>query len=370
MDDYRGAMARASRVLLVWLSLALSLAGGRAALAHQTNLTNAEVAVAGAGRLVSYRLTVSAHDLAVAVGIPTDLVTPLPIREFAQRRNAIAAYLQSGLLVDSDAGPCAPEGPEFDFVDFPLNLDLIVTFDCAAPITTLKVTYLLFFELDENHRALGKLLHGGETIPFVFDRRATEAAFELSKGQAGGSRLVSFGRIFILGVEHILVGVDHILFLLALLIVNARLISVVKVVTAFTLAHSVTLALAWYGIVDLPGRLVESAIAFSIGFVAVSNLIGRTVSHRWLLAGAFGLVHGLGFFGALGDLGLAESDAVTTLLAFNLGVEAGQLAIVALVFPLLFLWVRQTWYRRSAQAASLLILSVAAWWIVERALLL
>ncbi len=153
------------------------------------------------------------------------------------------------------------------------------------------------------------------------------------------------------------------------MIVNARLLAVVKVVTAFTLAHSVTLALAWYGLVDLPGRLVESAIAFSIGFVAVSNLIGRDFSHRWLLAGAFGLVHGLGFYGALGDLGLAEADAATTLLAFNLGVEAGQLAIVALVYPLLFLWVRQAWYRRSAQAASLLILAVAAWWIVERALL-
>ena len=359
-------MIRAPRVLLIALGVALLLTAGRAGLAHQTNLTSAEVSVAGP--LVTYRLTVSAHDLAVAVGIPTDLVTPLPIREFALRRDAIAAYLQSGLLVDGDAGPCAPEEPEFDFVDFPLNLDLIVTFDCAAPIARLEVTYLLFFEIDDSHRALGNLRQGERKIPFAFDAGTTEAAFDLS-GAADDGALAAFARIFILGIEHILIGVDHILFLLALLIVNARLLAVVKVVTAFTLAHSVTLALAWYGVLDLPGRLVESAIAFSIGFVAVSNLIGRDFSHRWLLAGAFGLVHGLGFYGVLGDLGLAQSDAVTTLFAFNLGVEAGQLAIVALAYPLLFLWVRQPWYRRSAQTASLLILAVAAWWILERALL-
>ena len=360
-------MRRWPGVLPILLGAALLLAAGGAASAHQTNLTSAEVTVSGP--TVSYRLTVSAHDLAVAVGIPTDLVTPLPIRDFVLRRDAIAAYVQGGLLIDGDAGPCAPEEPEFDFIDFPLNLDLVVAFDCGAPVTRLEVTYLLFFELDESHRALGNLLHGGRSFPFVFERTATEAAFDLSGARPAASGLVSFARIFILGVEHILIGADHILFLLALLIVNTRLLPVIKVVTAFTLAHSVTLALAWYGVIDLPGRLVESAIAFSIGFVAVSNLIGRDFSHRWLLAGAFGLVHGLGFYGVLGDLGLAGSDAVTTLLAFNLGVEAGQLAIVALAYPLLSLCTRQTWYRRSAQAASLLILAVAAWWIIERAVL-
>lgn len=360
-------MTRAPLVLLAFLSLVLSAMPERAGFAHQTNLTSAEVSVAGS--LVRYRLTVSAHDLAVALGIPTDLVTPLPIRDFTQRRDAVAAYLQNGLLLDGDAGPCAPDEPEFDFVDFPLNLGLTVTFDCTAPVSKLKVTYLLFFELDESHRALGQVLAAGRKIPFVFHGGATEAVFELEGARSERSGLVSFARIFILGVEHILIGVDHILFLLALLIVNARLLNLVKVVTAFTLAHSVTLALAWYGVIDLPGRLVESAIAFSIGFVAVSNLIGGNFSHRWLLAGAFGLVHGLGFYGVLGDLGLAQADAVTTLLAFNLGVEAGQLAIVALAYPLLLLWTRQAWYLRSAQAASLLILAIAAWWVVERALL-
>ena len=345
----------------------LAVAGAPGALAHQTNLTSARVTVEGPK--VRYRLTVSAHDLALAVGIPTDLTTPLPMRDFALRRAEIAAYLQNGLLIDSQAGACAPEEPEFDFVDFPLNLDLVLTFDCAEAVEELKIAYFLFFELDESHRAVGKVIREPENLAFVFDSGATEVAFDLSETPSAGAWLVSFLRIFILGVEHILIGIDHVLFLLALLIVNARLLAVVKVVTAFTLAHSVTLALAWYGLLDLPTRLVESAIAVSIGFVAVSNLVGRDFSHRWVLAGAFGLVHGLGFYGVLSDLGLAGADAVTTLLAFNLGVEAGQLAIVALAYPLLLLWVRQSWYRRSAQAASLAILGIAGWWVLERAFL-
>lgn len=360
-------MKRSGFLQLLALCALLLTAGDPVAFAHQTNLTSARVSVEGP--TVRYRLTVSVHDLALAVGIPTDLVTPLPMRDFALRRAEIAVYLQKGLLIDSQAGACAQEEPEFDFVDFPLNLDLLLTFDCAGPVEELTIGYFLFFELDESHRAVGKVIREQEDLTFVFDSGTTELRFDLSKAPSAGAWLVSFLRIFILGVEHILTGIDHLLFLLALLIVNARLLAVVKVVTAFTLAHSVTLALAWYGWLDLPARLVESAIAFSIGFVALANLIGRDFSHRWLLAGAFGLVHGLGFYGVLRDLGLAQADAVTTLLAFNLGVEAGQLAIVALVYPLLLLWVRQVWYRRSAQAASLAILAVAGWWIVERAFL-
>lgn len=352
--------------LLPFLALWALLAAADAS-AHQTNLTSARVSVEGP--TVRYRLTVSAHDLALAVGIPTDLATPLPMRDFALRRAEIAAYLQNGLLIDSQAGACAPEEPEFDFVDFPLNLDLVLTFDCAGPVEELRIGYFLFFELDESHRAVGKLVRSEDDLAFVFDSGQTELVFDLSEGASAGAWLASFLRIFLLGVEHILIGFDHVLFLLALLIVNARLLAVVKVVTAFTLAHSITLALAWYGLLDLPARLVESAIAVSIGFVALSNLVGRDFSHRWLLAGAFGLVHGLGFYGVLGDLGLDRSDALTTLLAFNLGVEAGQLAIVALVYPLLLLWARQAWYRRSAQAASLAILAVAGWWVLERTFL-
>jgi hydrogenase/urease accessory protein HupE len=191
-----------------------------------------------------------------------------------------------------------------------------------------------------------------------------EVAVDQPRPEVG--RLELFRRIFWLGVEHILSGYDHLLFLLALLIVAPRLWQTVKVVTAFTLAHSLTLALAWFDLLTIPTRLVESLIAFSIAYVALENILGRGLSRRWLVAGGFGLIHGLGFYTVLRELDLASGDTVTTLLAFNLGVETGQLAVVALLYGPLVWWARQAWYRRSARAGSAVILLVASWWMIER----
>lgn len=355
-------------IATVLLGALLFVSGGGVLLAHQTNLTTGEVTLSGTE--VRYRLTVSAHDMAVAVGIPTDLVTPLALEDVTGKREAIAHYVRERLLIEGDGKTCKVAEPEFDFTEFPLLFDLRLSYGCPAPPRILRINYLLFFDIDEQHRSLGQLITDAGEEPFLFDRSLTEVEFELAAPAPQLSPLLRFAHTFILGVEHILIGYDHILFLLALLIVNARLLNVIKVVTAFTLAHSLTLALAWYGILDLPPRLVESAIALSIAYVAVSNLFGRNFSHRWLLAGAFGLVHGLGFYGVLSDLGLAEAHVISTLLAFNLGVEVGQLLIVGLAFLPLTWWMRQPWYSTSAKAASATILAVAAWWVVERTLVI
>jgi hypothetical protein len=104
----------------------------------------------------------------------------------------------------------------------------------------------------------------------------------------------------------------------------------------------------------------------SIAFVAIENIVSQRFGHRWLLAGGFGLVHGLGFYSALRDLGLGQTDMATTLLAFNLGVEAGQIAVITMVYGPLILWRRQQWFQPSARACSVIILLVASWWIFER----
>ena len=127
--------------------------------------------------------------------------------------------------------------------------------------------------------------------------------------------------------------------------------------------------MAWFGFIDLSPRLVEVAIALSIAYVAAENLMDRGRGRRWLVAGVFGLVHGLGFFRALKDLGLASDDALTTLLAFNLGVEAGQLAFVAAIFAPLA-WSRdRAWFPMAARAVSAAVLVTALWWGAERALM-
>jgi hydrogenase/urease accessory protein HupE len=177
-----------------------------------------------------------------------------------------------------------------------------------------------------------------------------------------------------LGIEHILSGVDHLLFVLALLMLCRGTMQLVKTITAFTVAHSITLALATLGIVQVPQRPVEAVIALSIVFVASEiahegqGRAGWTRRWPWLVAFSFGLLHGFGFAGALREVGLPEQAIPLALLCFNLGVEVGQLTFLAVALPLL------AWLRRSALAQTAWawrlpaygIGCVAAFWTIER----
>ena len=143
---------------------------------------------------------------------------------------------------------------------------------------------------------------------------------------------------------------------------------VVKVVTAFTLAHSITLSLAALQVISLPSRLVESAIAASVVLAALNNLRGTIESRRWVVAFAFGLIHGFGFASVLTDLGLPQGALVLALVGFNLGVEVGQLAIVAVFLPLAFSLRRTRFYRIGVlKAGSVVVALLAGWWFVQRA---
>jgi hypothetical protein len=181
-------------------------------------------------------------------------------------------------------------------------------------------------------------------------------------------------------LRHILIGYDHILFLLALLMsvmlrlarggveLRRALVELATVVSAFTLGHSITLALAALGVVDPPSRLVESLIAASVVLAALNNVVPLVQRRLWLFALGFGLVHGFGFAGVLRDLGLPDQSLLVALFGFNLGVEAGQLAIVALFVPLIFAIERLDLYPRLVmRVGSSAIAILALVWLVERA---
>ncbi|MEO6235739.1 MAG: HupE/UreJ family protein [Vicinamibacterales bacterium] len=174
-----------------------------------------------------------------------------------------------------------------------------------------------------------------------------------------------------LGFTHILPkGLDHILFVIGLFLLTTRTRSMLVQVSAFTIAHSITLALTMYGLASLPSRVVETGIALSIGYIAIENLFTREVGRfRPLVVFGFGLLHGMGFAGVLTELGLPRSEFVTALLTFNLGVEAGQLAIILLAFAAVAYWRRDgAVYRRFiVQPASVLIALAGAYWTVLRA---
>lgn len=198
----------------------------------------------------------------------------------------------------------------------------------------------------------------------------SEAAGAGAQGADGGRPSYSFWGFLKLGVEHILTGYDHLLFLLGLLVACRRFSTAAKIVTCFTLAHSLTLGLAALEVVSLPGRVVEPLIAASIVFVGVENIVRRgEPGWRWALTFALGLVHGFGFAGALREAGLGAGGAalLVPLFSFNLGVELGQVAVAALLLPLLWkLRDLPAFERHGRTALSAAVALAGAYWLVTR----
>jgi hydrogenase/urease accessory protein HupE len=221
------------------------------------------------------------------------------------------------------------------------HLNASLTFTSPQALEVLLVESRLFHETNPWHKDLCSLSwNGAEDVPHVFEGAETRWLFE----PAHVRRPTVFATFVRLGVEHILTGYDHLAFLLALLVASRRVRTLVAVVTAFTLAHSVTLASAALGWVELPPRFIELAIALSIAYVGSENLLRRDPRNPWFEAFAFGLLHGLGFAGFLGDALAGEPLILTALVGFNLGVELGQLAVVLACVALFFL-VFLRWHR-------------------------
>ncbi len=215
----------------------------------------------------------------------------------------------------------------------------------------------------------------GSEAKRLFRNKAGRIEVSLAELQAGsGSWLNAAQRYTGLGIEHILLGFDHLLFVLALLLIARGAWILVKTITAFTVAHSITLGLATLGFIHVPPRPVEAAIALSIMFLCVEivhaqqHRIGLTYRYPWLVAFTFGLLHGLGFAGALAKIGLPQSEIPVALLFFNIGVEIGQLIFVAAILVLVWLLKglrldAQNWAR---VAPAYLIGTLSTYWFIQR----
>jgi hypothetical protein len=328
-------------VPLLALLLALLAVPGRAH-AHQTSVVYLDVTVDG--RAVDLSARITAEDL----GEPLDL-SPLltPTRAQARTRAERAArYVAERITVHNGDSLCtaSPGTPSLQERDDTFALSVPVRYECGRQIDALRLRYELFFDLDPQHQGLARVHAFGSSREAVL--RGSERELQV---QGTPSRRAQFAEFFVLGVEHIFTGYDHIAFLFGLLVIaGARGLrrggrETLTIVTAFTLAHSLTLLAAALGWIRLPSRLVESAIALSILYVALENLRTAAPRHRWGLTFAFGLVHGFGFAGVLAELGLPARGLALSLVGFNLGVEAGQLLVVAAAFPVLLTWHRSRW---------------------------
>jgi hydrogenase/urease accessory protein HupE len=183
----------------------------------------------------------------------------------------------------------------------------------------------------------------------------------------GTSLWSGIGTFFLLGIEHILTGYDHIAFLLALIVVGLASREVLKIVTAFTAAHSITLLLAALQIITLNSRFVEAMIAISICYVALENILKKKTDYRWLITFGFGLIHGFGFASALQELIAGKSNLVASVLAFNLGVETGQLMIFFILLPILYYLKKSARFRLVTAGTSAAVFAMGFAWLVERA---
>ena len=239
---------------------------------------------------------------------------------------------------------------------------------CAAPIRNLSIRDGIDALLGADHHTIADIQWPGGAKQVVFEKEHRLASIAITGNAAPDRRAAgTFVSYLGLGVEHILGGIDHLLFLLALLALARGLWQTVTIVTAFTVAHSITLSLAVLGLVDVPASIVEPLIAASIVWVAVENLVAPARRRRrWLIAGLFGLVHGLGFASALVELELRATTLVRALVGFNLGVELGQLAFVAVVMPPLVWASRPGRLPRLPQILSVIVALVGAVWLVQR----
>jgi hypothetical protein len=287
----------------------------------------------------------------------------LNVNELQNQAGSVFDTVQRHYFVSDPAAPIRTTLEKYSALGGPLiQLQILYTF--AQDVTTLTVKSTLYEIMPAGHRHLMSVRLNGTLHEAILDSRTPEAKF--SGVQA--TNLQTFWRFLRLGVEHIFTGYDHLAFLLGLLVATATIGSLVRIITSFTIAHSITLALATFNLVILPARLTESLIALSILYVAVENLLDFRAMKRYYITFLFGLVHGFGFSNVLREMDLPKSSLALSLFSFNAGVEIGQVTFVLLIFPLVQDLVSSGW-KGLKPAVSIGVACLAVYWFVQRAFL-
>lgn len=373
-------VAGGHRCLVAVVASLLAFLAGSAAQAHRASDAFLTLTVEGAA--IDGRWDIALRDLEHAVGLDRDGDLAIDWGEVQAATPAIVGYGLQHLQVAADGRACPVAARDLlvtERADGPYAV-LMLTAACPATVTDLTFTYTLLAEADPLHRGLLRLDWGGRTTANVFG--PDNPSLHLAGMNNGGLPRV---RAFVVdGVRHILSGLDHLLFLATILIgaliaregsawrvahgLREPGLAILRAVTAFTVAHSLTLSLAVFGVVNLPARLTEGLVALSIVAGGLNNVRPFFAGRLTLLVFGFGLVHGLGFAAALTSLSLPRAELIWALLAFNVGIELGQLLFIAAFVP--FALALRHLFGVGAclgRAASAVIALIGAWWLVERA---
>jgi len=353
------------RTFLSVLIIVLLFGTSTPALAHTESMGYSAIIVTG--NEMNYELFLDQRDLLGSFDSNKD--HHLENEELHSQKEGIESFLKKDLLIDVDSKPLSMALLSMDVATKGSTRGVVFQLKLTADeaIEQFNIHYNLVYEDAAFHKSVLSV-HSGEYLYQDIldinrkDLQITLAPTDLEQSETGSV----LWKYFVLGIEHILTGYDHLLFLLALVIIASRFKDALKIVTAFTVAHSITLFLVASGRIQVISSWVEALIALSICYVAVENLFVQKAKWRWILTALFGLIHGMGFAGALAETGLPKSHLLGSLLTFNLGVEAGQLMILCLLLPGL-IWLRKfPWYRIMMISISCLIFVLAFYWLIQR----
>lgn len=280
------------------------------------------------------------------------------------------SYFGQFLSIETQGAVCSPT-TVYPIAPQPSGYQIIhIQYHCPRQLRDITIqSDGLFNDIDSSHTQFVRLVRATNPREVLAESVLSGAhpswtiANAVSGDSAWRDHAVAF---FELGVRHILTGYDHILFLLSVILVSAAFLETLKLVTSFTLAHSITLALAYFGVVSLPPQVVEPLIALTIVYVAFENLTLKSFKRRWMLTFAFGLIHGLGFVDALKSISVSRNELLTSLVSFNVGIETGQLVIV--VPSMLGLsWLAASHWRLPVMRAMSVVIGLCGLaWFVQR----
>ncbi len=360
------------RLRRVLLAGAIALGVVVATQAHQVNLSTARVTLGG-DRSVAVEVGLRGSDADRLAGTTIfdaqrDKVDPALVAASAA---PIAAYISAHIAVSGADGKACVAGtaavvPDGDGVIYRNR------FSCRNVPGDIVYRSTVLTDTDPAARQVVLIGEGDNAPQALLDAANTAVTLSVP----APSLLSTLERYLVTGIEHIFLGYDHIAFLVAVVLWARRVVPVIKIVTAFTVAHSITLSLATLNVVVIPATIVEPAIAASIVYVAMENFFTRDIDGRWRVTFVFGLIHGFGFAGALREIGLPTNAVATALAAFNIGVEIGQVAIVSIVVPTLIALDRLMAIDRAkpTRAAPLvytlsaLIAVLGSYWLITRVL--
>jgi hydrogenase/urease accessory protein HupE len=334
--------------------------------AHQPGLSSVFLDL-GSNRLTA-QLILAWQELEDAVPMDGNRDRTLSDEEFAAAKARLLKLGEPALSFESDGRMLALKSPvevRRDGEDT-TGIQFQFTFE-FPPTQVLSITSEIIAELQRGHSQIVTVRRSGVTLlETVLDRNKPTVEIPLATLQE--NKPPSSARQFlILGIEHIVTGWDHLAFLFGLLVVGGKLRDAVKIITSFTLAHSLTLALATFNVINIPSRIVEPLIAASIVYVGIENIVRDNFSKRWMLTFAFGLIHGCGFASVLREMGIGThgTSVVTPLVWFNIGVETGQLAIAAVMLPLIWK-LKPAFPKRWVPAASVGLIVIGSYFLVQR----